>query len=206
MMNDTSPLPTVPGAIIGYRADGRPIRLIAGGDGTTGAGPSGTGASGDTGTGDQGTGARGDTGTGDTGTGGGGGTGPGGQAPGASGDTGAGDQGDDRPARRGPAALARMVRELRRENAASRTKAKQAAAEEARRQLAAELGRILNPDQGDSEETDPAELAEQLTAAREEVRALRAEREAERAARRRGADVDAPLDARRFAAELGRLA
>lgn len=177
MMNDTSPLPTVPGAIIGYRADGRPIRLIAGGDGTTGAGPSGTGASGDTGTGDQGD--RTDTGT--------------------------GDQGDDDLARLDPADLARMVRELRRENAASRTNAKQNAAEEARRQLAAELGRILNPDQGDSEETDPATLAEQLTAALEEARTLKVEREAERAARRLGADVDALLDSRRFTDQLSRL-
>src|SRR5690606_367868 len=112
MMNDTSPLPTVPGAIIGYRADGRPIRLIAGGDGTTGAGPSGTGASGDTGTGDQGTGASGDTGTGDTGTGASGDTGTGDQGTGASGDTGTGDQGDDDLARLDPADLARMVREL----------------------------------------------------------------------------------------------
>jgi hypothetical protein len=46
-------LPTTPGAFLGYRKDGRPFYLIAGGDGTDGGG------SGDGGTGDGGTGNAG---------------------------------------------------------------------------------------------------------------------------------------------------
>ncbi|GAA1994320.1 hypothetical protein GCM10009799_20530 [Nocardiopsis rhodophaea] len=114
------------------------------------------------------------------------------------------NQGDgDELTRLDPVDLARMVRDLRKENASARTNAKSAAAEEARKQLAAELGKILDPNA--DEEADPAQLAVQLTAAQREAATLRTERAAEKAARKAGIDADALLDSRSFADKLGKL-
>ena len=108
------------------------------------------------------------------------------------------------------------VRKLRDESASHRVKAKELEERltetEQRRQeqldaIAKALG--LAPDDAPP---DPEELTRQLadvqqqTTAREaELRTLRTERAAERAARQHGADVDALLDSRAFADKLGKL-
>ncbi|WDZ91150.1 hypothetical protein [Nocardiopsis sp. HUAS JQ3] len=174
---------------LGVLDSGRPVWPVLGGDGTGdgGDGQGGTanaGQDGDQGAdgGEQGTGAQ-----------------DGNDAQGA----GAQDGADDL-ANLAPAALADMVRKLRKENGAARTNAKTTAAEEARAQLAAELGKILNPD-ASAEESSPEALAEQLRTAQAEAATLRTERAAERAARSAGLDPDALLDSRSFAKKLDGL-
>ena len=113
-----------------------------------------------------------------------------------------------------PADLAKMVRDLRRENASDRTQAKTTAAEQAREELAQQIGKAIGLVKDDSEAKPPTaeELTAQLTAAQKaaadrdaELRALRVETAAAKAARTHGADVGALLDSRSFAGKLGDL-
>ncbi|MEU0236773.1 hypothetical protein ABZ234_03715 [Nocardiopsis sp. NPDC006198] len=113
-----------------------------------------------------------------------------------------------------PAELAKMVRKLRAENASDRTNAKQQAAADAESALVQKLGKAFGFVKDDAEAAPPTaeELTAQLTAAQKaaadrdtELRALRVETAAAKAARKAGADVDSLLDSRTFAAKLGEL-
>ncbi|MFJ9558281.1 hypothetical protein ACIRPH_31125 [Nocardiopsis sp. NPDC101807] len=113
-----------------------------------------------------------------------------------------------------PADLAKMVRDLRKENASDRTAAKTKAAQDAQDDLVQRLGRAMGLIKDNSEAKPPTagELTAQLTAAQKaaadrdaELRALRVETAAAKAARAHGADVDALLDSRSFADKLGEL-
>lgn len=96
------------------------------------------------------------------------------------------------------AALAKMVRDLRRENGTARTAAKASAAEKARQELAQEIGRAIGLVKDDGDKADPNTLAEQLQSERRE-------RYAEKAARTAKLDPDRLLDSRRFTRELAQL-
>lgn len=104
-----------------------------------------------------------------------------------------------------PADLARMVRELRRENGAARTNAKAQAAAEAEQNLTHKLAQAL----GLGKEGDAAPSVDDLTAQLAdrdaEVRAMRTERAAEQAIRAGGGDIDAMLDSRSFRTKLDGL-
>lgn len=186
-------LPTTPGAIIGYRRNGAPIRLIAGGSGDSGT----SGGAGDSGT------------SGGTGDGA-----PASQAP-QSTDTGAdtGQTGPQNTAQDGqstgdrdisslPEWAQKMIRDARAEAAKSRTTAKQAAAEQARQDLAQQIGRALGLVKDGDDAPDPARLAEQLASAQEEGRQARVELAVHKAAAKTGADPEALLDSRSFLAQL----
>lgn len=97
-----------------------------------------------------------------------------------------------------PAAAKAEIERLRKENGAARTNAKAQAAEEARKELAAELAKILNLN---APETDPAKLADSLTeATKAQAEAKRAQVELAvfRNAGRAGGDPDALLDSTSF--------
>ncbi|GAB3213313.1 hypothetical protein GCM10027294_43700 [Marinactinospora endophytica] len=107
------------------------------------------------------------------------------------------------------------VKQLRDEAAANRVKAKEAetAREQAETERQATLDAIARAlGLNEQEPPDPEELARQLTAAQEataareaELRQLRVERAAERAARTHDADVDTLLDSRAFTTALAKL-
>lgn len=110
-----------------------------------------------------------------------------------------------------PETARKEIERLRRENASSRTNAKQQAAQEAVSELTEKLGRALGYVKDDQPPTAD-ELTKQLTAAAQErdatqaeLRQLRVERAAEKAARAHGADVDTLLDSRSFATKLADL-
>ncbi|MEV0444511.1 hypothetical protein AB0I84_29220 [Streptomyces spectabilis] len=102
------------------------------------------------------------------------------------------------------ATIARLEAELsatRAEAGKQRVTAKQRAADEARAQLAQDIGRALGivPE---GEQADPAHLTEQLTASQAQARQTAVELAVYRAAAAAGADPDALLDSRTFAASL----
>ncbi|GAA1454145.1 hypothetical protein [Nocardiopsis tropica] len=110
-----------------------------------------------------------------------------------------------------PETARKEIEKLRRENASSRTNAKQQAAQEAIDELTGKLGRALGYVKDDQPPT-AEELTKQLTeaakerdATQSELQQLRVERAAERAAREHGADVDVLLDSRSFATKLADL-
>lgn len=90
---------------------------------------------------------------------------------------------------------------------ANRTAAEKAAAD--RDNANATLDAVRNAFGLDDDKDDPQTVAEKATAAAAEkdaeLRALRIERAAEKVGRRAGADVDALLDSRGFAAKVGNL-
>lgn len=71
-----------------------------------------------------------------------------------------------------PEAAKAEIEKLRRENGSARTTAKAQAAEEARKELAASLSKILDPD---AAPLDPAKLTESLTTSQTETRQARVE-------------------------------
>ena len=91
------------------------------------------------------------------------------------------------------------IERLRRENGAARTNAKAQAAEEARQALAAELGKILNPE---ATVTDPAKLTESLTTSQAEAKQARVELAVFRNAAAAGAYPAALLDSSSFLKSL----
>jgi hypothetical protein len=199
-----------PGAIIGYRKNGTPIRLIAGGSGE------GDGDGGDT-TGQDGAGSGNGTGDGTTDrTGGDQGTGSGsGHDGGGSGGT-AGD--DDKTARtvaaiRDDYKAERAKRQaLERDLAAIKAAQAQQADSDKARNLALAKAFGFAPD----EPPDPEKLASELAAERKakqdaidrstaRERELLVENELLKQARRHGADPDRLADSRSFMGKLGRL-
>ncbi|MDT0432799.1 hypothetical protein [Streptomyces salyersiae] len=182
------PLATHPaGTVLGYRADGRPIYAIAGGDGTGEGG--GTGGEG---------GQNGAEGQGDGGTEG-QGQGDGGQDPAK---PKAGTEGED-PA----ATIARLTSELtaaRQEAGKTRVTAKQKAADDARASLAQDIGKALGLVKDDAP-ADPAQLTQQLAAEQAKARANAVELAAYKAAQTEGARADRLLNSRAFADRLAGL-
>ncbi|MCR8576165.1 hypothetical protein [Streptomyces sp. Isolate_219] len=105
------------------------------------------------------------------------------------------------------AQIARLESELaaaRAEAGKSRVTAKQRAADDARTQLAQDIGRALGivPE---GQEADPAQLTQQLTAAQAQARQTAVELAVYRHAAAAGGDADALLDSRTFAASLDGL-
>lgn len=99
-----------------------------------------------------------------------------------------------------PAAAKAEIEKLRRENGAARTNAKAQAAEEARKELAASIGKILNPEA--AEPLDPARLTESLTTAQTEAKQARVELAIFRTAATAGGDPVALLDSASFLKSL----
>lgn len=95
------------------------------------------------------------------------------------------------------AALKAEITKLRRENASSRVVAKQNAAEEARAELAQQIGKALGLVK-DDEPADPAKLTEQLTAQTAAAKQAQIELAVYRAAGNAKADPAALLDSRTF--------
>ncbi|WHM36307.1 hypothetical protein [Streptomyces sp. BPTC-684] len=105
------------------------------------------------------------------------------------------------------ATIARLESDLaaaRAEAGKQRVTAKQKAADEARAQLAQDIGRALGiiPD---GQEADPAQLTAQLTASQAQARQTAVELAVYRTAREAGGDPDALLDSRQFAEALADL-
>ena len=185
-------LPTTPGALLGYRRDGRPIYLLAGGNGEGGDG-GGTGTGDGTGS-DTGTGQDGDNAQGSDG----------GQAPpnNDQGSDGGGQDGADGDVSSLPPWAQKLIRDTRGEAANHRTKAKDAETKHAGTldAIAKALGL-----KGDDKPTDPAKLAEDLATEREQGQQARTELAVFRAAGKHGADPDKLLDSRAFAAKLAKV-
>ncbi|TDD90780.1 hypothetical protein [Actinomadura rubrisoli] len=185
---------TTPGAIIGYRKNGLPIRLIAGGNGEGGDG--GNGDQGGTGTeGDQDDDQRGqDDGQASSG----GGTGQ---------DAGTAQQGDKDGSLGGdvaslPAWAQKLIRDTRGEAAGHRTKAKDF---ETKHQgtldaIAKALGLKT-----DDAPPNPAKLAEELTKERSSTRAALVELAVYKNAGKHGADPGALGDSRSFLSAVDKL-
>ncbi|MER6663233.1 hypothetical protein ABT256_01690 [Amycolatopsis japonica] len=104
-----------------------------------------------------------------------------------------------------PATLAKMVRELRTENASDRTTAKTKAADEARQQLAQDIGKALGLVAGDDDKADPAKLAEQVTGEQQRARAAAVELAVFKSAGPLGADPAALVDSRAFLSAVEQL-
>ncbi|GAA4059793.1 hypothetical protein [Actinomadura miaoliensis] len=190
-MHDPISLPTTPGAIIGYRKNGTPIRLIAGGNGEGGTGGDGSGAPAGQ---PAGTGAdSGQTGAQPSDPG----QGPDGTAAGNDGQPGA--DGDISSL---PEWAQKAIRDARAEAAKSRTTAKQTAAEQARQDLAQQIGKALGLVKDGDKAPDPAQLAQELAASQDEGRQARVELAVYKAAAKAGADPEALLDSRAFLAQI----
>lgn len=101
-----------------------------------------------------------------------------------------------------PAWAQAEVRKLRQEAASSRVTAKESAAEEARKELLAQLSKALG--QGETP-TDPEKLKADLEKTTADRRSTLVELAVVRAAPKLGGDPDALLDSRGFLARLGKL-
>jgi hypothetical protein len=183
------------GTILGY-VGGRPVYVIAGGNG---AGEGGSGSGGQSGAGESG--GSGQTGDGTAGQG----SGQGGQQSGQSGskaDDGKGGSGETPEA-----AIARLTKDLadaRQEAGKARTTAKANAANEARQELAQEIGKALGLVK-DDKPADPAELTRTITEKTSRIgelettnRTMSIELAAYKAAGTHDANPAALLDSRNF--------
>jgi hypothetical protein len=99
-----------------------------------------------------------------------------------------------------PDAAKAEIERLRKENGASRTNAKQQAAEDARKELAQTIGKALGLVQ--DEPVDPQELTKQLTASQAAAKSAQVELAVFRAAAGTDADAAALLDSRAFLAKV----
>ncbi|WP_052334465.1 hypothetical protein [Streptomyces microflavus] len=183
------PLATHPaGAVLGHRADGRPIYAIAGGDGTGEGG-------GDGGGGGQGA-AGGDTGQ--QGANGGQQQGQGGQDPN-------GQQQGQPPAEGDESTLPtwaqKALTDARAEAGKTRVTAKQKAADEARAELLAQFTALIDPSKGEQPAT-AEQLTQQLTDSQQQARQTAVELTVYRTARDAGGDPDALLDSVAFIRSL----
>lgn len=98
-----------------------------------------------------------------------------------------------------PEAAKAEIERLRKENGAARTNAKAQAAEDARKELAAEFAKILNPE---APESDPAKLTESLTQSQADAKQARVELAVFRNASTAGGDPAALLDSTSFLKSL----
>lgn len=96
------------------------------------------------------------------------------------------------------------VSKARGEAASSRSTAKQTAAEEARAEMAQQVGRALGIIK-DDEKLDPAKLTEQLTGAQAQVKQTQVELAVYQAAAAAGANANALLDSRSFLSKIADL-
>ncbi|MFG7941195.1 hypothetical protein [Streptomyces cacaoi] len=97
-----------------------------------------------------------------------------------------------------PAWAQKALSDARAEAGKSRVAAKEKAADDARADLAQQIGRALGL-VDDDQAPDPAALTQQLTTAQEQARTTAVELAVYRAAQAAGADPDALLDSRQFA-------
>lgn len=97
------------------------------------------------------------------------------------------------------------IERLRRENAAARTNAKTAAADEARQELAQTIGKALGLVKDDTTAPDPAALATAAQEAANEARAAKVELAAFKAASMHGANPVELLDRRSVTNQLDKL-
>lgn len=168
------------------------VRLVEGDGGQGSDGGQGDGAQG---------GQDGAQGSADSASGGASGDGPGDTGSGAQGGSGAqtgqqGGAGETDLSQLAPDELARMVRDLRKENGANRTNAKQEAATSAKKELAQEVGKMLGL--VDDDTADPDKLKNQLGTAQQKHRETAVELAVHQAASTHGADPSRLLDSRRF--------
>jgi hypothetical protein len=103
-----------------------------------------------------------------------------------------------------PDALKAEIAKLRRENASSRTTAKNNAAEEARKALANELGKVLGLVNSD-EPVDPAKLTQQLGEQQEAAQQARRDLAVYQLAGTLGADPNAVLDSYSFRMAVSKI-
>lgn len=182
------PLATHPaGAILGYRADGRPIHVIAGGDGTGEGGGAG---------GDGGQGAAGGD-TGQQGQGGGQQQGQGGQDPN-------GQQPAEGDVSTLPAWAQKAISDARAEAGKSRTVAKANAAQAAEQALAQKIGQALGLVKDDQQAT-PEQLTQQLAESQKSARETAVHLAAYKAAQTEQARADRLLNSRSFTDKLAQL-
>lgn len=102
-----------------------------------------------------------------------------------------------------PVAAEAEIKRLRAENGKDRTTAKAQAAEDARKELAASIGKLLDPLA--TEPTDPAALAEQVTTSQADAKRARVELAVFRNAATAGADPAALLDSASFLEKVATL-
>lgn len=102
--------------------------------------------------------------------------------------------------------LAKMVKDLRKENASTRANAKQTAAEQAKQDMAQQIGKALGLVSDDTDQApDPDKLAEQLTAEQSKAHTAALELAVYKSAGKHGADADALTDSRAFLAQVENL-
>ncbi|OUC99324.1 hypothetical protein [Streptosporangium minutum] len=174
------PLPTAPGALLGYRKTGQPIYLQAGGSGD----------------GDAGDGTQQDSQ--DTGQ----------QSPATQGQQGSsqdGQHGSEGDVASLPDFAQKLIRDLRTEAASSRTNAKTQAAEQARQDLAQQIGKALGLVKDGDQPADPAQLAQQIGDLSGQNKSLTVELAVYKAAAKVGADAGKLTDSRAFLAQLDKL-
>jgi hypothetical protein len=177
-------LSTVPGALIGYRKNGQPIHLVAGGSGPPGE-PAGTPPAQPAPSGQP----------------------PAPGAPPAQPPTPAPQPGQQPPTQdvsQLPDWTQKLISDLRGEAAASRTNAKQTAADEARQELAQTIGKALGLATGD-EPADPEQLTAQLAEYQTENWSVGVENLVLRNAAKYGVNSSAVLDSVSFWESLGDL-
>lgn len=104
-----------------------------------------------------------------------------------------------------PAALKTMIADLRKENGAARTNAKQQAADEARTQLVTELGKALGLVKDGDAAPKPEELTAQVEQAQQAARQAQVELAVYRTATTHRGDPAALLDSRSFLAKVADL-
>ncbi|MGS2641687.1 hypothetical protein [Streptosporangium sp. G12] len=171
-------LPTAPGALLGHRKNGQPFYVIAGGSGE------GDGGGQDTGGQQDGQGAT----------------------PPATEPTGQDTQqtGSEGDVASLPDWAQKLIRDTRAEAASGRTTAKAKAAEQARQDLAQQIGKAIGLVKDDTP-TDPAQLAQQIGDLSGQNKALTTELAVYKAAAKVGADADKLTDSRAFVAQLNKL-
>lgn len=177
--NVLNSLPTAPGALLGYRKNGQPFYVIAGGSGEGDSGGQDTGGQQD------GQGAT-----------------PPANEPPAQDTQQTSSEGDVASL---PDWAQKLIRDTRSEAASSRTNAKAQAAQEARQDLAQQIGKALGLVKDGEQAPDPAQLAAQLGDLTGQNKALTTELAVYKAAAKVGADAGKLTDSRAFLAQLDKL-
>ncbi|MER7070962.1 hypothetical protein [Terrabacter sp. NPDC000476] len=99
----------------------------------------------------------------------------------------------------------KLVRDARADAGKARTTAKQQAADEARQQLAQDIGKALGLVKTDKDKPNPDELAKQVTDAQNAARVTAVELAVYKTASKHSGDPDALLDSRAFLAKVANL-